>query len=186
MSGSLEHFAPILQVLERTFRLLERRVPPPKRRVWKDGFVFRCVECTIHQAIVQKLARIISGLYAIQTLLEKGLFQEQGVIQRTIDEIQEDVIFLSLGIIRGALTPLHHGYLEHFYAEEFSDPSKVIESHQSRGMVRRAKIRDYVNQDLGADSSRANTGGRVITKAYSGFVHAASPHIMDIYGGMPP
>jgi hypothetical protein len=105
MSGSLEHFAPILQVLERTFRLLERRVPPPKRRVGKDGFVFRCVECTIHQAIVQKLARIISGLYAIQTLLEKGLFQEQGVIQRTIDEIQEDVIFLSLGIIRLHLHP---------------------------------------------------------------------------------
>jgi len=103
MSRSVQHFAPILQVLERAFRLLERRVPPAKRQAWKDGFVFRCAERTIHQAIVQKLARTISGLYAIQALLEKGLFQEQGVIQRTVDELQEDVMFLSLGIIRGAL-----------------------------------------------------------------------------------
>lgn len=96
------------------------------------------------------------------------------------------MIFLSLGVIRGALTPLHHGYLEYFYAEEFSDPSNVMDSHQSWGMVRRAKIRAYINEDLGADSSRANIAGRVITKAYSGFVHAASPHVMDMYGGMPP
>jgi hypothetical protein len=146
MSSSVQHFAPILKVLELAFRLLEGRVPPPKRRAWKDGFVFRCAERTIHQAIVQKLARIISGLYAIQALLEKGLFQEQGVIQRTVDELQEDVIFLSLGVIHGALTPLHHSYLEYFYAEEFSDPSDVWNSHQSRGMVRRAKIRAYIHE----------------------------------------
>jgi len=186
MSSSVQHFAPILQVLERAFRLLERRVPPAKRQAWKDGFVFRCAERTIQQAIVQKLARTISGLYGIQALLEKGLFQEQGVLQRTVDELQDDVIFLSLGVIRGSLTSLHHNYLEYFYAEEFSDPSNVMESHQSRGMVQRAKIRAYINEDLGADSSRANIAERVITKAYSGFVHAASPHVMDMYGGDPP
>ncbi len=185
MSSSVQHFVPILQVLERAFRLLERRVPPPKRQAWEDGFVFRYAERTVHQAIVQKLARTISGLYAIEALLEKGLFQEQGVTQRTVDELQEDVIFLSLGAIRGALTPLHHSYLEYFYAEEFSDPSNVMEFHQSRGMVRRAKISAYINECFGADFSRASTAGRIITKAYSGFVHGASPHIMDMYGGIP-
>jgi hypothetical protein len=186
MSSSVQHFEPILQVLERAFRCLERRVPPPKRQAWQDGFVFRYAERTIHQAIVQKLARTISGLYAIQALLQKGLFQEQGVIQRTVDEIQEDVIFLSLGVIRGALTPMHYSYLEYYYAEEFSDLSNVMESHRSRGMVRRDKIRAYIHDDLGSNSAWANIAGRIITKAYSGFVHAASPHIMDMYGGMPP
>ena len=186
MSSSIQYFAPILEVLERAFRRLERRVPPPRRQEWKDVFVFRYAERTIHQAIVQKLARTISGLHAIQILLERGLFQEQGAIQRVVDELQEDVIFLSLGVIRGALTPLHDTYLEHFYAEEFTDPSDIMGSHQSRGMIRREKIRAYVNGDTGADSSRADIAGRVITKAYSGFVHAASPHIMDMYGGMPP
>jgi hypothetical protein len=35
-------------------------------------------------------------------------------------------------------------------------------------------------------NSRANVVGKIITKPYSGFVHAASPHIMDMYGGWPP
>ena len=26
----------------------------------------------------------------------------------------------------------------------------------------------------------------MLTKAYSGFIHAASPHIMDMCGGVPP
>lgn len=87
MRSSVRHFAPILQVLERAFRLLEGRVPPPNQQTWREGFVFRYDERSIHQAIVQKLARAISGLHAIQALLENGLFQEQGVIQRTLDEL---------------------------------------------------------------------------------------------------
>jgi hypothetical protein len=36
------------------------------------------------------------------------------------------------------------------------------------------------------DSSRANLVGKIITKVYSGYVHAASPHVMDMYVGEPP
>ena len=32
------------------------------------GFIFRYAEQTSHQAIVQKLARMISGLHAVETL----------------------------------------------------------------------------------------------------------------------
>jgi hypothetical protein len=179
-------FAPALEALESTFRLLEARVPPPKRVTWKDGFVFRYQECTIHQAILQKLARTISGLYAIDALLAHGLFQEQGMIQRALDEISDDIWFLSLGVIRGEITQRHKQYLDYFYAEEFSDPSNILGSHQSRGMVKREKIRAYVNSALEQDSARANIASKIITKAYSGFIHAASPHIMDMYGGYPP
>ena len=38
----------------------------------------------------------------------------------------------------------------------------------------------------GEGDSRANVVSKIIAKAYSGFVHAASPHIMDMYGGWPP
>jgi hypothetical protein len=180
---AMQFFAPTLEMLERTFRLLEARVPPPRRKVWKNSFVFRYAECTIHQAIVQKLARTISGLHAVETLLVQGLFQEQGMIQRALDEIGEDIEFLSLGVIRGELTQRHKEYLDYFYAEEFHDPSDIMGSHASRGMVGREKIRAYINRELGAESSRAK---KIISKAYSGFVHAASPHIMDMYGGVPP
>jgi hypothetical protein len=184
---AMQFFAPTLKVLEGTFRLLEARIPPPIRKSWKDGFVFRYAERTIHQAIVQKLARTISGLHAIDVLLAQGLFQEQGMIQRALDEIDEDIAFLSLAVIHGELTRLHQEYLDYFYAEEFGDPSDIMASHTSRGMVKREKIRAYVSRNLhGEEGSRANVVGKIITKSYSGFIHAASPHIMDMYGGWPP
>jgi hypothetical protein len=184
---AVRFFEPTLEVLERAFRLLEARVPAPIRKDWKDGYVFRYAERTIHQAIVQKLARTISGLHAIDALLGQGLFQEQAMVQRTLDEIGEDIAFLSLGVIRGELTRRHQEYLHYFYAEEFDDPSEIMASHRSRGMVKREKIRAYVSRALwGEKGSGANVVDKIITKAYSGFVHAASPHIMDMYGGLPP
>jgi hypothetical protein len=179
-------FAPTLEQLEKAFRRLETQVPPPVRKPWKNDFVFRYAKKTIQQAIVQKLARTISGLYAIDILLNRGLFQEQGMVQRVLDEIEEDVVFLSSGVINGEITACHHEYLDHFYAEEFLDPSNIMGSHSSRGMVKREKIRAYINKALGSDKLRANTAEKILTKAYSGFVHAASPHIMDMCGGEPP
>jgi hypothetical protein len=181
-------FAPTLQALQDAFRQLETKVPPPVRKAWCGGFVFRYAEKTIHQAIVQKLARMISGLHAVQVLLERGLFQEQGMIQRALDEIGDDISFLSLGVIKNDIAPRHTEFLNYFYAEEFEDPSNVVGSHKSRGMVKREKIRAYIDGELtsGPEAIRAKAVGKVLTKAYSGFIHAASPHIMDMYGGMPP
>lgn len=180
-------FAIALAEIERSFRVLEKRVPPPVRIPQKSSFVFRYREQTIHQAVVQKLARQASGLHAVNVLHRQGLFQEQGAIQRCLDELQEDITFLSLAIIRDDITDRHKKYLEYFYAEEFDDLSDVIGSHKSRAMVSRDKIRAYVNRALdGSDASSANLASKVITKAYSGFVHAASPHIMDMVWGEPP
>lgn len=181
-----QFFTPTLESLHKAFRHLETKVPPPTRKAWKDGFVFRYAENTIHQAIVQKLARTISGLHAIETLLDRGLFQEQGMVQRAVDEIGEDITFLSYGVIYGEITQRHKDYLEHFYVEEFEGSSNIMGSHKSRGMMPREKIRAYINQKLGSDSARANVAGKIIAKAYSGFIHAASPHIMDMCAGTPP
>jgi hypothetical protein len=188
MVQPVSFFAPTLQALEDAFRKLENKVPLPMRKPWLDSFVFRYAEQTIQQAIVQKLARMISGLHAIQVLIEHGLFQEQGMIQRASDEIADDVWFLSLGVIQNDITPRHREFLEYFYAEEFTDPSNVVGSHKSRGMVKREKIRAYIESNLvsGPEAVRAKGVGKVLTKAYSGFIHAASPHIMDMCGGIPP
>lgn len=178
-------FEPTLKRLEMAFRRLETQVPSPTRKPWKDSFVFRHAEQTIRQAIIQKLARTISGLHAVDTLLLRGLFQEQGMVQRALDELEEDVLFLSFGVINNDITQRHREYLAYFYAEEFDDPDNIWASHTSRGMIKREKIRAYINRQLGPDESRANIAGKILTKAYSGFIHAASPHIMDMCGGEP-
>jgi hypothetical protein len=186
MTKSRRLFGPTLKVLEMAFRQLEVRVSAPIRKPWLDSFVFRYADQTIQQAIVQKLARTISGLHAVDALSERGLFQEQGMVQRALDEIEEDIWFLALGLIRNDITPRHKEYLKYFYAEEFENPEDITGSHISRGMVKREKIRGYIHDEPGADAARAKTVGKIIAKAYSGFVHAASPQIMDMCGGLPP
>lgn len=116
-------------------------------------------------------------------LLERGLFQEQGMMQRAVDEIEEDIWFLTLAVINNDITSRHTEYLQYFYAEEFADQNDVVGSRLSRGMVKRDKIRTYVHgfSLSGAELGRANEVGKTLTKAYSGYVHGASPHIMDMY-----
>lgn len=173
--------------MEETVYSLASRVPKPKRALFKDGFNFRYVEKTIHQALVQKLARLLSGLHAARLLMEHGFVQEQGVLQRMLDEIQEDITFLSYSIIFNDTTDLHQSYLDAFWKEEF-DANSALESSQKRPMIPRKKIHAYIARMEGVEMnpSRGVELARTINKTYSGYVHAASPQIMDMYGGNPP
>jgi hypothetical protein len=177
-----------LQNMETTLHALAGRVPQPKRVPFRNGFVFRYVERTIHQALIQKLARVISGLHAARVLLEQGYVQEQAALQRMLDEFQEDIMFLSFAIIFNDMTDLHSEYLSAFYEEEFDQPESAIESTQKRPMVSRKKNRAYIARSEGAalDPSSGVEVARTLSKAYSGYIHGASPHIMDMYGGNPP
>ncbi len=178
-----------LKYMENTVHELASRVPAPDRIATKNGFIFRYVEKSIPQAIVQKLARLVSTLYATRLLLNHGFGQEVGALKRILDEIQEDILFLLSG--SNNLTPLHREFLDAFFEEEF-DADTALESTQKRKMIPRRKIRAH-NSDVVAsipnspfDPSRMNETSRTIDKAYSGYVHAASPQIMELYSGNPP
>jgi hypothetical protein len=181
-------FRQTLKIMVDAFRRLESHVAPPQPVPWKDGFVFRYVEKTIQQALIQKLARVISGLHAVDVLLLSGLVQEQGVLNRTLDELNEDIAFLAAALTNDTVTDLHKQYLEAFYAEEFDNPDSPIDSTQKRNYPPRKKIRAYIMRVLGEGVNRSKTldAGETLSKAYSGYVHAASPQIMDMCGGEPP
>jgi len=173
--------------LDDAFKKLAAQVPPPQKVPHGDSFVFRYVERTIQQAIVQKLARVVSGLHAARLLVDNGFLQEQGAVQRMVDEFHEDILFLAFAVINKEETPHHQQYLDAFYKEEFDAPT-AIESTQDRPMVPRKKIRAYVAQveQAGIDPSTGVTLAHTIHSAYSGFIHGASPHIMDMFWGNPP
>lgn len=183
-----ELFDHALRNMEATLHALEKRVPAPKLIPFGHDFAFRCMERTIHQALLQKLVRVVSGLHAARILLDHGFVQEQAALQRMLDEFQEDIMFLADAVIFNDLTELHQQYLSAFWEEEFDKPGNPLESTQKRPMVSRKKIRAYIARVEGAalDPSRGIELSRTVSKAYSGFVHAASPHIMDLYGGDPP
>ena len=97
-------------------------------------------------------------------------------------------MFLSQGVINGDLTDMHKSYLDAFYIEEMDKPGDLLASKQTRPTIPRRKIRAYLARLDGATLDPYTSGElqRTIAKAYSGFVHGASPHIMDMYGGNPP
>lgn len=169
----IEPFQKVLAELEDAFRRLEVQVPPPVKVNQGNSFAFRYKEKLVQQALLQKFARYISGLRAAMLLLEHGYCQELGVIQRTLDEIEEDILFVTLGIT-SELTARHERYLEHFWMEN-PGPSTV----------QRDKIRAYVNSGT-VDPSSANDVGRTIFGTYSAYVHATSVSIVDMCAGEPP
>ena len=178
-----------LTYMETSHTILAGRVQAPKVvRIGKDELVFRYADKGIHEALIQKLARVVSGLHAARLLAKRGFCQEQAALQRTIDKLNEDVLFLAHGVISGKPTDLHREYLAAFYQEEFDNPDSAIDSTQRRPMVPRKKIRAYISRVAGPqlDASSTVEAMRTVQKAYSGYVHGASPHIMEMYLGRPP
>lgn len=173
--------------MEHTVHMLTKRVPRPQRVPYKDSFVYRHVEKELHQALVQKLARLVSGLHAAQLLMEHGFVQEQASLQRILDELQEDISFLAFSVIYGETTQWHKAYLDAFFQEEFDADAGVTLSTE-RATVPRKKIRAYITRvaNVPNDTSKHAGALRTVSKVYSGYVHAASPQIMDMYGGSPP
>lgn len=175
-----------LHNMERSVHHLCSLVPAPREVPYRESFVFRYVEQSLLQALVQKLARLTSSLHAARLLMEAGFVQEQAALQRILDELHEDITFLAFAIINNDLTPLHQAYLDSFYQEEFSPLSSQTASGD-RPMIPRKKIRAYIDRAFhGQKGSSQNLDAvRTISKTYSGYVHAASPQIMDMFGGSP-
>jgi len=168
-----EPFQVVLFELDNAFGRLEVQVPPPVEVRQGDRIVFRYKEKIAQQALLQKFARYISGLRAAHLLLNYGYCQELSVIQRTLDEIIEDVMFLVLGLT-SEITDNHVIYLDHFWMDS-PGPSTV----------RRERIRAYVTGGMD-DPSSANDAGRNIFKIFSAYVHATSVSIVDMCAGEPP
>lgn len=188
-------FKQTLVVLDTTFNAVVDLVPEPQKAPYKDEFVFRFKEQTIHQAIILKFARMITGLRAALALIETGLLQEEAAIQRILDEIMEDTLFLVYAVTNDEQTDLHKRYLNAFFQEEFSNPKDPVGSQQDRPMIPRKKIRAYITRiEVDAakekgqklDQSHGAALSKTLHKTYSGYIHAAAPHVMDLYGGNPP
>jgi hypothetical protein len=177
-----------LPVLQRAFARLESKIGKPAFVKRGTYHVFRYEKQSIEAAAIQKLARVISGLHASLLLLHGGFVQELGVIFRTLDEFNEDILFLCQAIRTGEVTELHRKYLDSFYQEEFNEPDNPFLSEQKRPTIPRKKIHAAIanmpeNEMNPSDGKELN---RTVSQAYSGYIHGASVHIMDMYGGNPP
>jgi len=88
----------------------------------------------------------------------------------------------------GARTERHTRYLEAFYSEAaFSRPKGSLRILKPN-LLPRKKVRAHTMNVLGqgVNVSKALDAEESVSTAYSGYVHAASENIMDMYGGNPP
>lgn len=181
-------YAEVLSVLKRAFVRLERKIDKPAFVKSGSYHVFRYEKQSIEAAAIQKLARVISGLQASLLLLVGGFVQELGVIFRTLDEFNDDITFLCQAIRTGEITELHRKYLDDFYQEEFDNPDNPFLSEQKRSTIPRKKIHAAIANipETTLNPSDGKEVHRTLSQAYSGYIHGASGHIMDMYGGNPP
>src|SRR5688572_901973 len=100
-------FEQAIQQIEIAFRRFERAAGPPKRVRTGKSVGYRYEEKSIEVALVQKLARVVSGLRAAGLLHDNGYLQEQGVMQRTLDELGEDIAFLTAALTNDTRTEMH-------------------------------------------------------------------------------
>jgi hypothetical protein len=179
----------MLDLMVETFRDYEAgMLHSPKVVELSFGSVYRFPNPDVYAALIQKLARVQSAVRAALLLLENGYVQEQAILHRAIDETNEDIVFLVYGVTNDNLTELHERFLAAFWQEEIDESGAAITSEQKRPMVPRQKIQAYLAkiEGLDIDPSTHQNVARTISKAYSGYVHGASPHIMEMYGGDPP
>ena len=180
-------YAEALGNMERTVHDLSRRIDLPVMTTFaRTAYGFRYAEQGAKQAIVQKMARVVRGLRAALLLLEQGFIQEQAALCRMVDEACEDVSFLALGLTLGE-TDLHRQFLQEFFLEEFEDADRPHETRIKRPTIRRSRIHAYLSNIPSArpNPSEAVAAMQAVHKTNSGFVHGASPHLMELYGGRP-
>ena len=133
-----------LTIMEFWLAQMEQLVPPPIKVQMGDSFQFRYKEQSLEQALIQKLARMTTGLRSARLLLNSGQFQDQASIQRMLDDAEEDILFLGLGYLLNDMTERHKKYLESFYEEEFDNPESALDSTQKRWSIPRDKVRAYI------------------------------------------
>lgn len=148
-----------------------------------------------HKTLTESLACYLKGIKTISTLnacvvlLRYGYTQEIGALCRMADDFCNEILFL--------LTPQGDSgnfsnnqirFLENFYQEEFDKPSDPLNSTQKRRTVPVRKIHSSFGKLATGElnPSDAQELLRTTHQAFSGYVHGAYTHIMEMCGGNPP
>ncbi len=185
-----ELYKPVLKVIDGAFDSLYQKVDAPECVLKGVGHDYRFKAQSIKQAIIQKLARLVTNLRAMSLLHKAGLIQEQAALQRTHLEFFEDIMFLCFGIINHDITDLHKKYLTAFYQEAINDSESEMKCKNQvpipRNKIRAFNSRNLKDVEVSGSISAMQESMKMVNKTFSGFVHGASPYLMELYFGNPP
>lgn len=139
-------------------------------------------------ALFLKCVHMVSGLNACLALLKTGHVHEIYSLCRNMDEAGEDVFFLAVPRGEdGGLSDDQIRLMKEFFQEEFQEGRPILEANTNRDRVSRQRIRVALAQTPGIDKNPSDAIAvlKSLSQTYSGFVHGAYSHLMDLYGGFP-
>lgn len=153
---------------------------------------YRYANPTILHFCVLKAVRAISGFNACIVLGKEGYIQEICVIIRSVIDAKTQIEFILSGYQDGTLKEIQQKHLDRY----FSDFKRNSAADLGTGGTRQKDIHDEVSShmeetfmSLGCEGylGREKTSALMsnVYKAYSGYVHAAYPEVMDMWGGTP-
>jgi len=151
-------------------------------RAWRYQNLSESLACFL------KVIKIVSTLNASMVLLRAGYAQEIGALCRMIDDYCNEIFFLLLPLDGENFSKDQIQFLDDFFKEEFDKPKNPLGSTQKRVNVPVRKIHATFGKlaKTELNPSDAQELLRTTHQAFSGYVHGAYPHIMEIFGGPRP
>jgi len=135
-----------------------------------------------------KGVKLVSTLNAALVLFRHGYVQEIGALCRMSDDFFHEIIFFIKPLEEETPSNDQRRMFEDFFREEFENPDAPLGTVKDRDNVPRRKI----NAAFGLIAKEelnpydAQHLASTVHKAFSGYVHGAYPHIMEMYDGNPP
>ena len=181
-------FDPGIKYYTEVVHRVEERFPKPELVNVNGVPQWRYRTFKLEHMCLLRAVRILSAFHAIRELLRTGFVQEISVLLRTINEFQEDIVFLTENYPTTQLSHQQQRFMDEMGKEEYYDPNHPFATQITREPPIRRKIKASVARFLTpvVNPSDSQKTAQIVTDLLSGYVHGAYPHIMELYGGPPP
>lgn len=156
--------------------------PPPTIVPRGDGFVDRHKPSQKSNGLLCyiKAVKLCSTLNGILCLLDKAFVQEAYALSRISQDQVEDIHYMV--IPRGPNQTLDKWQVkasEEFFQEEF-DPTDPVGTSSERERLARQKVRTAITNDMD-DPSNSNAIAKMTYRTFSGYVHGAYVHTIELH-----
>jgi hypothetical protein len=171
-----------INTLETALHELCVGMPKPEFNPEEGNERFRFAKIDPYIFVILKGVRVISGLNASISLLEKGFVQEIGVITRTIIEFLNDITFIQGGLNGGKFSEHQQEMLDIFFKDDVRTAQELMASDSKRPGIIRRKIYAALSKFFNPHNPyRAQKIVKIGEDVFSGYVHGCYPHIMELY-----
>jgi len=182
-----DYLQSVLARLEQEYSFMADAFDPPVMVTQGSASWFRYRKQSDSLLCFLKGVKLVSTLNAALVLLRHGYVQEVGALGRMADDFFNEIMFFIQTADGPAPTRDHERFFTEFFQEEFEDPDDPLGSSKNRDNVPRRKIFAAFGQlaKEHLNPSDAQNTLTTIHRTFSGYVHGAYPHIMELFGNQP-